>query len=337
MTTGELIRKNLGLETIPNARISRALGTPIKILFVWFDSYRSNMPVTAHRIRKFPWVSTMFVGKDLERGKTRALFTPLVDLDTYNGTLTNALVIPVNLSGDRFMRPNQFSKKFESIEKNNDEKSEFFIGSQLLQEFVTLGDLADPGNISSHTMTFRRDRSAKMGGENTQAKLVDIVLSEADGSLTIQFMTKVTPYPEEPDHDYGWADPDDNWRILSNNRLQKYEIQIKVLDFFEWLKTHPEGQPVTRKDVKEMLEVSNVQISSTSPSFNWQGFAYWLTQVDGSIYPQNIKPKFWDEFHGDGTAFLDKHTYGLLRQMGFFLNPISSMLTKKLRDRGYIE
>ena len=61
-----------------------------------------------------------------------------------------------------------------------------------------------------------------------------------------------------------------------------------------------------------------------------------LITLDAAIFPTKIAPKKWDKIHGDGDAFLDKHTAGLINQMGFFLNPMASMLTKRLRDKGLL-
>jgi len=122
---------------------------------------------------------------------------------------------------------------------------------------------------------------------------------------------------------------------LTKNRSKTYEIQIKVLDFLDWLDVFSE-QKVTESDMKEILDTADIQVFSTSPSFHYQGFNYWLSQLDGSIYPTTIKPQRWDKIHGDGDAFVDKHLYGLMRQIKFFRNQMASMITKKLKDRGLI-
>lgn len=344
MTTGQLIRKNLGLEKIPNARINRALGSAVKILFVWYDSYRRNMPVTTFRLRKYPLTATMFVGTELARGKRHAIFSPPVDLDTYNGNLRGAMVIPVNLAGDRFMKKDQFSKKFESEEVK--EPQLLFQFNQSLMEFVTAYDLKDKGNISDFTTTWRKDRSRVMGQESATAKLIDCFIDEAGKSVTFGFLTESTelggknPNPNINSNykfytgDKGELDPD-NFNIKAN-RSKTYEMQIKILEFFDWLDVF-EGESIKEKEMKEILEVSNVQIFSTSPSFHWQGMNYNLSQLDASIYPTDIDNPVWGPRHGDKSGyFLDKHLSGLLRQVSFWLNPMASMLSKKLKDRGLI-
>lgn len=351
MTAGQQLRKALGLADMPYARINRAIGTSIKILFVWYDSYRKNMPITTTRLRKFPHTATMFIGMYLlDDKKPHPMFTPAVDLDDYNGEIRSAVIIPVNLAGDRFMQPSQFSRVLEQREKEQKDKTIplMLLSHPLIREFVTLADLADASAMSGFTDTWRKDRNRVMGAENITAKLIDCFIDESDKSVTFAFLTESTelgtkepnPNIDSPYRFYsspkGETDPENDFDV-SRNRSRTYEVQIKILDFFDWLKTHPEEKDITTKDMKEILEVSNVQVFSNSPSFHWQGMNYNLSQIDASIYPTDIPNPEWGPRHGDASGyFVDKHLGGLLRQMQFFLNPMSSMLTKKLRDNRVI-
>lgn len=347
MTTGQLLKKNLGLDNFKSVKISRAATSTYKILFVWYDSYRRTMPVTNYRVKNFPWVAHIFQGTELYHDtKKQTVFTPAIDIEDYDGALRGALIIPVNLAGDKFIDKKQFTKVFESVQEVQKETPILQFNKNLL-EFVTLYDLADQGNVSDFTMTWRKDRNRVMGAENTVAKLVDVFVDEADKSVTFAFLTEAT--------ELGGKDPNDNidssYRFydgpkmevdpetfnLKRNRSRTYEIQIKILDFFEWLDVF-EGEKIGPKEMKEILEVANVQVFNTAPSFQYQGINYWISQVDGSIHPEGRRPQRWNasNLHGDGGAFLDKHLYGLLRQIKFFINPMASMLNKKLKDRGLI-
>lgn len=345
MNTGNKLKKELGLEKLSNVKINRAVVSSYKVLFVWYDTYRSNMPITSRRIKTWPWVAHIFHGTDLYHNTKKAtVFTPPMDIEDYNGSLRGALVIPVDLAGDRFIDATKLSKKFESIESNKKLYLNMHLNKGLLKE-IDLYDLKDKDNISAFTMKWRKDRSRIMGQENTIAKLVDCYIDEAGKSVTFAFLTEATELKgKNPNDDIessyksydgpkGEVDPD-NFKI-KNNRSKTYELQIKIIDFFDWLDVF-EGESIGTKEMKEILQVSDVQLFSTSPSMHWQGFNYWLSQIDASIYPTNIAPTQWDKYHGDGQAFLDKHLYGLLRQIDFWLNPMSSMLTKKLKDRGLL-
>jgi hypothetical protein len=219
-----------------------------------------------------------------------------------------------------------------------------------LKEFVTLYDLADKGNVSDFTLVWRNDRNRTMGQENRTAKLIDCFIDEADKSVTFAFLTEATELNghepnEDIDSDYreyplpkGEADPEQNFSVKVN-RSKTYEMQIKILDVLGeegWISTF-NGETIGNREMKEILEVSNVQIYSTSPSFHWQGANYNCSQLDASIYPTNIGNPVWGPRHGNSSGyFLDKHLYGLLRSIKFWINPMAAMLTRKLRERNLI-
>jgi hypothetical protein len=226
------------------------------------------------------------------------------------------------------------------------ENQQIFLGKGFLKEFVTLDDLNDTDTISDFTSTWRKDRSRVMGQENITAKLVDCVVDEADKSVTFQFLTTATELGNKApndniDSDYrfysgpkGEVDPETF--NITRNRSRTYEMQIKVLEFFDWLDVF-EGEKIGRKEINEILEVSNIQVFSTAPSFHYQGMNYNLSQLDGSIYPTTISNPIWGPRHGDPDGyFLDKHLYGLMRQIKFFHQQMGSMLTGKLKNRGLI-
>lgn len=348
--TGIRLKRELGLENFPFAKIMRLALSSYKILMVAYNSYRPTMPITSFQLRRWPFTAMVFHGTDLYHGSNKVpIMTPPMDLEDYNGALRGALIVPVDLAGHRFIDDDEFTKVFEnknSTQRQKEPKRYSFFYEGKLNEFVTLQDLADTGNISDFTMKWRKDRNRVMGSENTQAKLIDCVIDEAEGSATFQFLTEATELGNKQPSDSidspyrfypgpkGEVDPS-NFSI-DRNTSKTYELQIKVLDILEWLKAF-DGEKIGRKEMKEILDVSNVQVFSTSPSFHWQGANYNLSQLDGSMYPTDIPNDTWGPRHGDKSGyFLDKHLYGLLRSIEFFLNPMASMLTSKLQQRGLI-
>lgn len=341
MTTGQELKKLLGLENFRYVRIARALISSLKIYFIWYDSIRTSMPITAFRIRKSPWTTMIWHGTDLKHGSDKPpVFAPPIDIKEFNGIMENGLYVTVDLAGNNLIRQGNFSRKFHDNRQKNFPLA--ITGS--LKEFVSMADLMDTGNISGFTMDFRKDRTTIMGGENIQAKLLNVFINKADNSVVFLFQTKAT---------VGGAGkklrrpPADRYKVpkkrtqplnlsLIPNPEKKYEIQIKVLEFFSWLDAQQEGlDELNNKHIKEILEVSNIQVFSSAPSFHWQGMNFFLSRLDGSMYPTNIAPKRWNKIHGE-DYFLDKHLYGLIRQMKFFYNPMSSMLTKRLKNEGYL-
>ena len=344
MTNGELLKQRLGLDTLKSVKINRAVLTSRKILFVWYDSTRPDMPVTNYRVKKFPWVATIFHGTDLYHGETKnTVFTPPIDIEDYNGALRGTLVVPVNLAGDRFIDEDDFSKIFESEEQFGLRIPSRYYEGNLFE--LSLYDLADKGNISDFTMKWRKDRNRIMGGASRNTKLVDCVIDEAEGSATFQFLTEATELDgadpsQNIDSSYRFYDGpkqevDPETLKLNRNRGKVYELQIKVFGVVEWVEAF-EGEKLGKKELRQILEANDVQIFSTSPSFQLQGFNYWNTQLDSSIHPEGRKPRRWDKYHGDGEAFLDKHLYSLFQNISFFLNQMAQKLNSKLRQRGLL-
>lgn len=103
---------------------------------------------------------------------------------------------------------------------------------------------------------------------------------------------------------------------------------------------HTETEPVYDITVDKWnnFYVDSGAILHNCGAFHWQGSNYWLSQLDGSIYPTDIEPKVWNapNLHGDGQNFLCKHLYGIIRQISFFGNQMASMADKELRKLGKI-
>src|SRR5208282_3820450 len=121
ITAGMKLKKELGLEQFRYVRISRAVISSYKILFVFYDSWRTETPITFTRIRRWPGISTILSGTNLEHGDHhKTFFTPPIDITSFNGNLVGSLIIPVNLCGDRFaVMGKQPNVKFEAVYDKN--------------------------------------------------------------------------------------------------------------------------------------------------------------------------------------------------------------------------
>jgi hypothetical protein len=323
-TTGEILKERLGLSHLKYVELSRVLISTYKVYLVFYDSRKPNFPITTKRALKSDHIGMLYQYPF----EDEPMVLPLIHLHEFNGPLHPAMFFVVDLSGEYGVSKNKVDLKRESIES-------VFFGS--LKEYVTLSNLKTADVISPLTKRTRSQRNRAVGSENRTAKLVDLNIDTVEDHVTFIFKTTATVpiYPE----DSTFKQTDIETFELKRNPSKEYDLYIRVLDFFKWFdaqKQEKDISEITTEDIKRVLEVSNVQVFSTSPSFHWQGFSYWLSQLDGSVYPTNIKPKFWDTIHGDGDAFLDKHLYGLLRQIAFFRNQMASMLTKRLKQRELI-
>ena len=170
-------------------------------------------------------------------------------------------------------------------------------------------------------------------------------LDEAGKSVTFQFLAEATELngkKPDPNNDLnskyssytgGKGEVNPKTFKISKNSGKVYELQIKILNFWEWLDVF-EGEEITSKELKDILKVSDVQVFSTSPSFHWTSPNYFLSQLDGSIYPTDIAPKVWDKIRGE--SFLDKHLAQLFSSIDFFIPQMAQKLNSKLRSRNLI-
>ena len=206
---------------------------------------------------------------------------------------------------------------------------------QRFQE-LQLKDLTKNQGISNMTLRFKKERNKIMGSETYVSKLIECNLLD-NGDVDFIFLSEATDkYP--PDFKYKDAPIDKGYK-LEPNLSKTYTITIRIKNVLEWLSTYPDKTEITPKDIKDILDVSDIEIDSDVPMFYWQGAAYYLQQLDATIYKKSIiAPKFWnqDKYHGDGNAFVDKITQSILNQIAFFRNLMGSMLTKRLRDKGYL-
>lgn len=200
---------------------------------------------------------------------------------------------------------------------------------------LTLDAFRVPNIISPTTQKYKDIRKDVQGLANKNTKFVS---SEVDGNdIIFKFLLEATEMYDE-DHVYYSVDPISKEK--KPNPSKTYELWIKMLNilgdsgWLEALKVNLDN--VTGDDVKELFDVADIQWWVDDPSFLFQGYQYWLHQLDSSIFPETRAPKKWDKIHGDGQAFTTKHMAQLIDQLPFFRNQMSSSLTKLLRDTGYI-
>ncbi len=326
-TTGKQLKETLGLNNLNFVSCMRLLETTQKIMVVLYDTKRSNVPITTYRALK---AYGLFSARVFPFEK-EIMNTPLIPLEDYNGPLERLMVISIDLSG-------YFGDKDKQIQK---EKIWYFSSKEKLNEYLQLSDFKDTEATSDFTKNTISQRYNVVRSENVTSELLDCQIDTVEDHVTFIFLTEVTEpiYPDN--YEFGETDPENNFQI-KKNPSKTYELYIRILDFMKILKeTRPdymEDKKITRKEIKDVLETANIQVYNTSPSFHWQGINYWASQLDGSVYPTDIKPQRWNQphLHGNDGAFLDKHLAGLFKSIDFWLNPMSSMLTKRMKNRNLL-
>jgi len=117
-----------------------------------------------------------------------------------------------------------------------------------------------------------------------------------------------------------------------------YELKIRLDGFFTWLLgTLPDGQPVSKKDLLDAMNVCSIKVWSSSPAFHWQGHNYNMSQLGAALHPTTIAPKHWNQPHLHGQdAFLDKHLANLFMNIDFYAQQMAQSLNKRLKANNII-
>lgn len=195
-----------------------------------------------------------------------------------------------------------------------------------LEEDIRLTDLSKSAGMSLLTRKFRKARNKKLGAENKTAKLFDVVISKKNGYVTFLFYTEPTSEPENV-----MVTKPKSMRLVPD---ALYHPRIRILDFFKLAQTKPgynSSKELSIAELKEIMDVANIQLWCDCPSFHWQGMNYNISMFDGSVYPTNIPPEHWNKYHGE-NQLVCKHLGGITNQFKFFLGPMSSMLNFRLKS-----
>jgi len=353
MTTGEIVKKKLGLEKFNDVKVARVIGSgALKVLFVFFDSHNRGYPITQSRVRKARRVVSIFKGGEVTKDSEEALkylpMTPLLDITNYGGDLGGStLIIPVDLSGDRYIDNAAFTTKIREqrlhLTKCVNMLNFYEKEGEVFFEGITIKDLMKNQGLSDFTKYYAKERGKVMGNENNTSKLLDITLNKKEGWVQFDFLSEATEkYGSK--HKYKEVDPLKNFSLIPNPS-KTYTFMIRIEKFFDWLETYGENLKgkITGEDLKDILDISEIKIFNSSPAMHWQGMNYNLSQLDAALYPTNIAPTVWNRYKNKhtgathaGNQILDKESQRIINQFFFYRNIMASMLTKKLKQEEII-
>ena len=192
---------------------------------------------------------------------------------------------------------------------------------------------------NDHVNYFYDIRHKLIGNPSSDIKLIASQLNK-NGSCDFLFKCSVTPYPEEPAHEYKELQYAPITRMVNagemiDNISDEYMMCIRINDFLEQLDDKGvldtgrfDGYILT--DILEDSE--DIKYSCSCPSFMYTGIAYNATQQGASLMPCSMEPDFWKKFRGN--ALCCKHLSGLFRQLGFFIPQCAMSARKTLQESG---
>jgi hypothetical protein len=339
---------------------------------IFYDSKRPEMPITFKRVQENNIVNVFRYAEG-----QKPIVSPLKNLSSFTGKLANKVVMSIDLCGS-FFRDRSLIMDYSgdinetvqnlrrlhteedtglavrqpSKEKYMKDHAEFLsplfqsigiIPFGRLMEDLTMAAFTKRAGMSQFTKTFRDERARIMGNENTVSKLVKCKYNVKKDYVDFFWKSKSTD-KYKSGHVVKVVDPKAGFALRAKSD-KLYTIQLRILDFKKWMGTYNVDYPIKYKDVKDILEVANIQVFSDSPSFQFQGLNYNMSQLNASIHPTDIPPTSritttgreigWKTRQGT-DGFTDKHMTGIFSQWQFWIWPQAAMLNKELRDKGII-
>jgi len=322
MTTGQQLKQNLGLSKFSHVFIRRLISGGSKPLYqVVFNSRLPNLPLTTYMLRQNP-LMPFIVDSNFEK----FYGTPFIRIENFRGVLHSKTFICTDISGVYGQK-----KNYDFFLESKKNKFRPFLQGRL-NEFLTLPALMDK-QASITSIITQAYKDIRKDVQNTANKNTKLIATELAGNDVIfKFLTEATEMYGLK-HRYSQINPET--KAFESNPSKTYEIWIKLLDVIGdqgWIKVFDlSSEVLTQKDIKDMIKVSNCQLWSNDPSFQYQGFNFWLGQLDAALFQTDIAPRIWDKRHGDGEALLTKHLSQLIDSLPFFFNQMASSLTKVLR------
>lgn len=305
MSSGELLKKNLGLDKFKYVYITRYLSASgsKKVLMIVYD-HKVDMPITSHHFKSWPWGTQLFNGTDIFHNERDHLpWTPLIPIEDFNGEFRGALLITYDMGGNYFHDKQKYSKKFRESFKP-------------FLEFTTLDDFKKNA-ISQRNKDWYKDRF-KNG--NTGSKMVKVSWNHENDTLLILFRTKPTYIGIENPHENNRIDksifkvyPNYGGGKGTEKTGKSYNLYVKFLDISKYIGTKKEFLEFSPKEqgqlILDVLKNAPVQLWANSMDWYWQGTWENLDLLDASIYPfvGTSGKGIWNSRHGNEDFHLSKH------------------------------
>lgn len=189
------------------------------------------------------------------------------------------------------------------------------------EESIKLSDLTK-ATMSSFTKKFAKETNKLMGNPTNHSKLVDAKVNRKQGYIDFYWVTERTPKYKD-NFNMEVVNPQ-NWQLYKDNL---YTIQLRLLDILPLLQSQ---ENLINDDIEKAIWTVDVKVWDDTPMFHYQGANYNLSTLDGSIYPTDIPPKYWNKFHNE-YQFLSKHSAGIFQSIKFYVPQMRQVIKKYLR------
>lgn len=178
----------------------------------------------------------------------------------------------------------------------------YYTELQKIEEF-TIYDLRKATNQVT-TRTYN-DRKKTKGAIDR-----GVVLTGFDASTGIlEFLVEPT---------YQFSNKELDYRAKDAGTTNSYRTEIQLSNYRDWVSSDADQHGSQAwKDMqidafKELLQVVDIKLFCSCPSFSWVGMKYQLTNVGASIYPQTIPDAKWSKRTGSPRPSICKHCAAVL-------------------------
>lgn len=310
------LKKIFHLEKFKICKIQRCLNSPIPFYYIYFDSKFIQSPITTGRINQNQNITKLVYSnynlKDMK-------FTPLMDLDDFNGSLRGRLFCTIDLCGQYYQNQKMFT---ESVQTNK--LKSYLLGNiyQLLEgSGFNIADLRKNA-VSNITKKYYKLRHSDEGHQGST--LESVIWDQSLDSLLLQFFIIPTYKQKVKTVDINGNQKTDN----------HYEVEIMFEEISKWLGTKKEFLNLQPKEqiskIREMIKKGEVKIHSNDMSWRFQGGESNAADLGYEIYDfKGPKGKgIWSKRHmGENPAiYITKHILEVLTVIPFIPQEILKMI-----------
>jgi len=364
MTTGQHIKQVLGLEKYDNIFIAKGLRSGGKgMYFIFFNSKFPNASINHTKILRHQKMD-IYRGEHIKRDiKQRVEYFPFESLDLFDKDIANDYIVLYDLCDyNRSLRYDFFTESTEEYTKlmeyaYTDAMAEDMRLLKYCKKFegkleeITIPELKQVNSLTSDlTKKYKDIRDEVQGRANTNTKFLKTEIIGSSGSIRFYFITEATSVLDKQGkvghkvtgESKKQFNPETN--KLEPNPSQTYTLMLQLENVLPnntykgepWIYVY-DGEAINSKLILDLINVADVKLFSTDPSYTYQGFSYKLTNLSANIYPNTIPDSHWRAKHGD--AVLTKHWNSLLSAgyIEFVSNQLAVSLFSQLKKLGYVD
>lgn len=335
-TSGEQLKKELGLSNYREVRISRVVSLPYKAYFVWYDSF-SNLPVTQQRVLRVKRTATMVHGLQIAKGKImHPQLTPPLMIEYFNGHYKDAYIFLIDVAGDWLRRRKESAGNTENSILLDVEKAEVTVHlDEAKHTGFTVWNFAHQAPSDRNKYFFQiRKNLGHSGSFITDAYFKN---TDENKNLVLKFTVKPTP---KNGKSRSWVKVMDLQSRVKKARHYVVWILFEALedlldpDEIDILRLD-KGVEVSKKAgiIRKIFKGATAKVHSNDMSFYWQGTWENAARLGYSIFPFTGHPGKgkWSVHHrGESPAiYITKHILEVMQVLPFNTMQVAKMLHPK--------